>query len=340
MEKEINISKFGGYEVLELKERVKREPKDNEVTINVKACGINFADIMMRVGLYQDAPPLPFSPGYEVAGIVEKIGNKVTHLKPGDRVVAVTYFGGYTSYSCAEADKTRVIPDSMSFEEAASVPVNYITAYIALNEMSRIRKGDHVLIHGASGGVGLAAIQMAKQKECIIYGTASSPQKLQFIKDMGVDYPISYTKENFVDAVRRLSGKQKPLDAILDPVGGENVAKNLSVLKATGKTVIFGASSMLSDGKRNYIQALKTFLSMRKIDTLSLIKNNQGVFGLNVLEMWNDESIGSYMDKIMYEFNKGHYKVNVSETFPLEKADEAHKYLQERKNIGKVVLTV
>jgi len=228
----------------------------------------------------------------------------------------------------------------MSFEQAASIPVNYITSYIALNEMARIRKGDHVLIHGASGGVGLAAIQMAKQKDCIIYGTASSKEKLEFIKNMGVDYPISYKEENFVDAVRRLSGKEKCLDVVLDPVGGENVAKNLSILKATGKTIIFGASSMLVDGKRNYLNAIKTYFNMKSIDTLKLIKNNSGVFGLNVLEMWNDDSIGLYMDKIMNEFKNDEYKVNVSETFPIERVDDAHKYIQERKNIGKVVLTV
>ncbi|MFN8578543.1 MAG: zinc-binding dehydrogenase [Candidatus Sericytochromatia bacterium] len=340
MEKEINLSKFGSYDVLELKERIVREPKNDEVTIKVKACGINFADIMMRVGLYQDAPPLPFSPGYEVSGIVDKVGKNVTHLKSGDRVIAVTYFGGYTSYAYAEGNKTRLMPNNISFEQGAAISINYITSYIALNEMARIRKGDHVLIHGASGGVGLAAIQMAKEKECIIYGTASSKKKLDFIKEMGVHYPISYKEENFVDSIRRLSGKEKPIDVILDPVAGENVSKNLSVLKATGKTIIFGASSMLVDGKRNYLNALKTYLKMRNIDTLNLIKNNIGVFGLNVLEMWNDENIGSYMDSIIKQFESGNYQVNVSETFPLERADDAHKYIQERKNIGKVVLTV
>lgn len=340
MEKEISLSKYGGYEVLELKERLVRDPEPDEISINVKACGINFADIMMRVGLYQDAPPLPFSPGYEVAGIVNKVGDNVQNIKPGDRVVAVTFFGGYTSFAYAEAGKTRVIPNSMSFEDAAAIPVNFITAYIALHEMARVRPGDHVLIHGASGGVGIAAVQMAKQKECIIYGTAGSKEKIEFIKKMGVDYPISYRDENFVEVIKRVSGKDRPIDAILDPVGGDNVAKNLSVLKSTGRTIIFGASSMLDDGKRNYFKALKTYLSMRSIDTLSLIKNNYGVYGLNVLEMWNEDSISLYMDKIITEFERGNYHVKVSETFPLEKVDEAHQYIQERKNIGKVVLTV
>lgn len=340
MEKEINISRFGNYEVLELKERLKRNPKPNEICISVKACGVNFADILMRVGLYPDAPKLPFSPGYEVAGVVDKIGSDVSDFKIGDKVVAVTYFGGYTTYAYAQVDKTILIPQDMSFIEAAAIPVNYLTAHIALNEMARIRKGDHVLIHGASGGVGLAGVQIAKQKECIIYGTASSEKKLDFLKESGVQFPINYVKEDFVKSLKRISGKDKSIDVILDPVGGKNFPKNLSILKPNGRTIVFGVSDMLTSNKKNYINILSSYLSMREIKTLYLMENNIGVFGLNVLKMWDDSHIGLYMDDIIKNFENGNYRVNVSEIFPLDKADQAHKYIQERKNIGKVILTV
>lgn len=340
MEKEINISKFGSYDVLELKEKTKNNPKANEVSISVKACGINFADILMRVGLYPDAPKLPFSPGYEVSGVIERIGSEVTNFNVGDRVVAVTYFGGYTTYAVAESSKTRLIPDNMTFIEAAAIPVNFLTAYISLNEMARIRRGDHVLIHGASGGVGLAAVQMAKQKECVIYGTAGSEKKLDFIKDLGVNYPINYLKNDFIKVIKDITGKKRSIDVIIDPIGGKNISANLSILKSTGRTVVFGVSEMLSTGKKNYFNMISSYLSMRKIDTLNLIENNMGIFGLNVLKMWDDDNIALYMDNIINEFAQNNYKVYISDTFPLEDVGSAHKYIQERKNIGKVVLTV
>lgn len=338
MAREIVIPKFGDTNVFKITDKKEKEPGEYELAINVKAIGINFADISMRMGLYKDAPPLPFSPGYEVSGIVSKVGNKVKNFKNGDRVFAATYFGGYTDYVCVHQDKVRLIPENISFNEAAAILVNYITAYIALNEMSRIRNGDHVLIHGAAGGVGLAAIQIAKEKNCIIYGTAGSKEKIQFISDFGVQHPISYREEDFVSAIKKINGGK--LDAILDPVGGENLHKNMSLLKASGNVVVFGASSMISGEKRNIFQVVKQLLAMRKIDTLKLIDSNIGVFGLNALKMWDDPLLMNGVDVIVDKFKNGIYKIHVSETFPFEKAGEAHKYIQERKNIGKVVLTV
>jgi NADPH:quinone reductase-like Zn-dependent oxidoreductase len=228
----------------------------------------------------------------------------------------------------------------MTFEEGAAIFVNYITAYVALHDMSRLRSDDHLLIHGAAGGVGLAAIQMAKEKDCIIYGTAGSNEKLDFIRELGVHYPISYREEDFVDAIRKISNKESPLDAILDPVGGENIKKSLSLLKASGRTVIFGASSMISGERIDLLQVAKTFLAMRKIDTLELMIHNRGIFGLNVLKMWDDENLKIAMENIMNGFVKGTYKVHISKVFPLESTDEAHKYIQNRENIGKVILSV
>ena len=336
MEKQIILNRFGGPEVFELQACKIREPKDHEVAIKVKAAGV--ADLVMRIGMYKDAPPLPFVPGYEISGIVDKVGKNVTNLKVGDRVLSPVKFGGYASYVCLRADGIRILPDHLSFEEGASIPVNWITAYACLNEMARIRKGDHVLIHGASGGVGLAAVQLAKEKGCIVYGTAGSKDKLKFIEEFGVDYPISYREEDFVEAIRRITGKKAPLDVIMDPVGGDNVGKNISLLKPTGRTIIFGASSMHS-GKRDYIKAAKTFLAMRKIDTLKLIDANRGVFGFNALNL-DDKTMFNCINSIVDGFVEGKYKVVISATFPLEQASEAHKYLEDRKNIGKVILTV
>lgn len=336
----VQITKAGGPEVLQRVDMPRIAPGPRQVEIAVKAAGVNFADVSMRLGLYTNAPPLPYVPGYEVAGEIVRVGEHVTHLKVGDAVMAATYFGGYATHVCVSEDKALPLPPGIDFVTGAGIPIVFITALLAIQEMGRVRSGDHVLIHGIAGGVGLAALQVAKQAGAIVYGTASSEEKLAYATSMGLDIPINYGQQDFVSAIRQRAG-ERPLDLILDPVGGKNIAKNLSLLRPTGKTVIIGASDMITGEKANLFRVLRTFLAMRKLDLLSLFKQNSGVFCLDALQLWHEDALLNRLtSQILAGFAAGTYHTKIAQTFPLLEAGEAHRYLQNRRNIGKVVLTV
>lgn len=335
----MQIPRSGGYEVFERVKIPRREPGAEEVALDVKACGVNFADNLMRMGMYPEAPKMPFVPGYEVAGIVTAVGSKVTDFKPGDRVMAATYFNGYASFAIAEQDKTMPLPDHLSFQEGASLMVNFMTAWVALHEMSRVRKGDHVLIHGIAGGVGLAALQIAKNAGCVVYGTAGSDDKIEYAKSKGLDYGVNYRKKNFVEDIRLNVGR-RPLDIVLDPLGGDNIAKDRKLLKPTGRVIVYGMANAVKGAKANPIVNLLTGLKMFHINLLSLFAQNHGVYGLNVLRMWPFPIMHEVGQALLVELAEGRLKPSVDKTFPLEQCGEAHRYLQDRRNIGKVVLTV
>lgn len=335
----MQIARSGDYGVFERIAIPKEKPGPDQVAIEVRACGVNFADVLMRIGLYPEAPPPPFVPGYEVAGVVVEVGDKVTGIQSGDRVMAAVHFGGYTSYALAEADKTLPLPESLSFEEGAGLLVNYMTAWVALHEMARIRAEDHVLIHGIAGGVGLAALQVAKNAGCTVYGTAGSDDKLDYARQYGLDYGVNYRKTKFAEDIRLNVGR-RPLDVILDPVGGDNLAQDRKLLKPTGKLIAFGMAAAVQGEKANRLKQLVTGLKMFHVNMLSLFAQNQGIFGLNVLRLWKYPVMRKAGEQILSEFEAGRLQCFLDQSFPLESVGEAHRYLQERKNRGKVILTV
>lgn len=336
----MQIHHFGSPEVLKKTTIPRRPPGPTEVAIAIKACGVNFADILMRMGLYPEAPRRPFAPGYEVAGIVEAVGSEVTHFKPGDRVMAATYFNGYANYICAEVEKTLPLPENMSFEEGAGILVNYMTAWVALQEMSRIRPGDNILVQNIAGGVGMAALQLAKNAGCTVFGTAGSKEKLDFAASMGMDYGINYRTQDYVKQIQLNHGR-RVIDVVLDPIGGQNLAKGRQILRPTGRLVVFGSSEMVRGDKANPIQTVKTALSMFHVNLMSLFGKNQGIYALNVLKLWRyNDIMQGVAQKFLEQFAQQRLTCIMAQTFPLEQAAEAHRYLQERKNIGKVVLTV
>jgi synaptic vesicle membrane protein VAT-1 len=335
----IQISRKGGSDVLKKVALSHKIPGPGEVAIDVKACGVNFADILMRMGLYPEAPPTPFVPGYEVAGVVSAIGPQVSEIKVGDRVMAASYFGGYATQAIVEADKTLPLPDNMSFVEGAGILVNFMTAWVALHEMARVRSGDHVLIHGIAGGVGLAALQIAKNADCVVYGTAGSAEKLDYAKTQGMHYGINYREKNFVSDLRLNVGR-RPLDVILDPIGGDNLAKDRKLLKPTGKLIVYGMAQAVKGEKANPLTSLIAGLSMFHINIMALFSQNQGIFGLNVLRLWKYPLMRQVGLSILKDFEAQRLHGIIDKTFPLEQAAEAQRYLQERKNTGKVVMTV
>src|SRR5437870_525570 len=232
------ITKHGGPGVLAVEEHPDPPIGAGEVRIAVAAAGINFADVLARVGLYPDAPKPPCVIGYEVAGTVLELGAGVERLSHGQRVLAGTLFGGYASQAVVPASDVVPLPDELTFEQGAAIPVNYTTAWAALDTYGNMQPGERVLVHSAGGGVGIAATQIAKRMGGEVYGTAS-PAKHERIRALGVDHPLDYTKPGWEKGL-------PPFDVILDAIGGASFRRSYSMLRPGGRLVAFGASSVVS----------------------------------------------------------------------------------------------
>jgi synaptic vesicle membrane protein VAT-1 len=332
----------GGYDVLQVQERPDPAVGPGEVRIAVKAAGINFADTMARVGLYPDAPKPPCVLGYEVAGEIESLGDGVTGHKVGDRVIAGTRFGGQAELITVPADQALPLPDGLSFEQGAAFPVNYGTAYAALIMMGSLREGDRVLIHAAGGGVGISATQIARNAGAEIFGTASA-SKHEAIRAQGVNHAIDYRTQDFEPEVMRITGGEG-VDLIIDALGPSSFRKDYRLLRPGGRLVMYGLSENSKEGKRDIPLTLKSLAAMPTATmpwwkSLLVMNENKGVFGLNMLKWWDSEgNLDRVVDPLMADLEAGRLQPVVAEAFPFDRAGDAHKFIAERRNVGKVVL--
>jgi NADPH:quinone reductase-like Zn-dependent oxidoreductase len=335
--RQVVITRHGDADVFAVREGPDPVSRAGEVRIRVRAAGVNFADILARIGLYPDAPKPPMVVGYEVAGVVDSVGEGVTMVHPGDRVVALTRFGGYADVVSVPAAQVYRFPERLSDAEAAAVPVTYLTAALALYRMAALTPGETVLIHNAGGGVGIAATQLARLRRATVIGTASAA-KHDALRSFGVEYPIDYRTADVAGEVKRIT-RGRGADVILDPLGGGSFGASYRMLAPLGRLVMLGISSMA--GERRYTwRVLRSWWAMKPFDALSLINRNRGVFGLNLGHLWDERArLQPLMDLILSELAAGRLSPVVARTFPLEQAGEAHRYIQDRANIGKVVLT-
>ena len=337
------LTRTGGPGMFEVMERPDPDVGAGEVRIAVHAAGLNFADTMARVGLYPAAPKPPCVLGYEVAGEVETVGEGVSGLIVGQRVMAGTQFGGQAELAVAQARDVMPMPEHLSFEEGAAFCVNYGTAYAALMIMGGLREGNRVLIHAAAGGVGIAATQIARIAGAEIFGTASAA-KHEAIKAQGVDHPIDYRTQDFKAEVKRITNGEG-VDVILDPMGPTSFRKDYRILRPGGRLIMYGLSEAMNENGRDMRAALRSLLRM-PTSTMPwwnagrLLNQNRGVFGLNLLSWWRREG---GMDRItgplLSDLNSKQLMPVVARSYPFERAGDAHRYLAERRNIGKVVLT-
>jgi synaptic vesicle membrane protein VAT-1 len=298
---------------------------------------------MARVGLYPAAPKPPCVLGYEVAGEVETVGEGVSGLTVGQRVMAGTQFGGQAELAVAQARDVMPMPEHLSFEEGAAFCVNYGTAYAALMIMGGLREGNRVLIHAAAGGVGIAATQVARIAGAEIFGTASAA-KHDAIKAQGVDHPIDYRNQDFKAEIRRMTNGEG-VDVILDPMGPTSFRKDYRILRPGGRLIMCGLSEAMNENGRDLRATLRSLLRM-PTSTMPwwnagrLLNQNRGVFGLNLLSWWRREG---GMDRItaplLNDLNRKQLTPVVASSYPFQQAADAHRYLAERRNIGKVVLT-
>jgi len=335
--RQVWIPRIGEPEVLEVREAPDPEPSAGQVRVRVKASGINFADILARMGLYPDSPKLPAVVGYEVSGVVDGVGDGVKNFREGDRVVCMTRFGGYSDVLCVPEGSVRIIPDSLEFEGAASIPVNYLTAWLMLVHLGHVKSGDTVLVHACAGGVGLAAVQICRHFGAEVFGTASAA-KHERLRGMGVAACIDYRTEDFEVEIKRLTDG-RGVDIALDAVGGESFRKSYKSLADLGRLFIFGASSVAPGTKRSWISALAKLMKMGSFKPLQLMSHNKGVFGVNLGHLWHrGDELAAMLAEILDLFADGTFKPVVDRGFPLSEAAAAHRYIQDRKNFGKVVL--
>jgi NADPH:quinone reductase-like Zn-dependent oxidoreductase len=303
---------------------------------------VNFADLMMRMGLYPEAPPRPFVPGYEVAGTVTEIEGNPTDLPPGievgARVMAPTYFGGYAEEVVVPAAKLIPLPAGWSMEDGAAFLVGSLTAWTGLVPMARVQEGDRVLVHGIAGGLGLAAAQIAASYGAEVAGTCGGAHKVKAVRELGFENAFDYTQADPVAAIRHWA--PGGVDIIMDARGFRALRDDLDLLRPTGRVVTYGVSAMLPRRKKNLMRVLADSFSVLGILVPRLIATNVGVFGLNLLKLWNDDDLlNRAMNDMLTMVEKGTLRPVVDRSFPLEQAGEAHRYLHDRKNIGKVVLT-
>lgn len=337
----IEISRFGPPEVLRLRKETIGKPEPHEVIIQVKAVGLNFADIFERLGLYAAAPKAPFVPGFEVAGVVEAIGEKVRDFEVGQKVLGVTRFGAYKSHIRLAQDFVKPMPDHFSFAEAAGFPTTYLTAYHGMVTLGHIKPGEDILIHAAAGGVGTAAVQIAQIFDARIFATCGSQAKVDFLRSLGDMQLINYREQDFEKEIRRLNNGQG-VDLIMDSVGGKTFRKGYRLLNPMGRLVIFGLGSMMPAGRRpNWLKLAYQYLTLPRFNPFKMMPENKTISAFHLAYMFQFvEEFHKAMQQLLTWANEGKLRPLVGKTFPFEQAAQAHRYLQSRQSTGKVILTL
>ncbi len=337
--RQIWIPKAGPPEILEIREATDPRPQAGEVRIRVQASGVNFADIVGRLGIYPDLPPMPVVVGYEVAGRVDDVGAGVDSVWLDRDVLALTRFGGYSNVICVPQTQVAQRPEGMSADTGAAFPVNYLTAYQLVCVMGGLRMGETMLVHSAGGGVGIAAIQLARHIGANVIGTASA-RKHEYLRQLGVAHCIDYRTEDFEKRLQEITGGAG-VELVLDAVGGKSFKKSYRVLAPTGRLGMFGISSAATGKTRNRLSLLKMAASMPwfQFTPPALINQNKGVFGVNLGHLWNEmPRVRGWLETLLDLYQNKIVQPVIDAKFTFENAAQAHHYIQDRRNIGKVLL--
>ena len=331
------LPKAGSIKNLKLTEEEVADPAGNEVQVEVKAIGLNFADIFAMYGLYGATPEKSFVPGLEYSGIIKKVGGNVTTTKPGDMVMGITKFGGYTSIINIDVDYVSPLPDGWSFEEGAAFLVQMLTAYWALIELARIKKGDTVLIQSAAGGVGIWANRLAKNFEAYTIGGIGSAYKSDLLKQEGYDDYILRSKGFKNDLIGKLNGR--PLNIVLECIGGEIFKSSYDLLARNGKMVVYGSARYGQTGDRpNYLKLAAKYFTRPKIDPQKMIEQNKAVLGFNLIYLYDMKDRLKEILEDLNNYDLG--KPVVGHTFDFPELKRAVKLFQTGKTQGKVVVRV
>jgi len=319
----IRIHQPGGPEALKWEEVEVGEPGPGQARIRQAAAGLNFIDVYHRTGLYKQ--PLPFTPGVEGAGTIESVGPDVEHLKAGDRVAYAGPIGGYSAERLVPADRLVKLPDDISFDQAAAIMLQGMTARMLLRAVFPVQQGDTILIHAAAGGVGLVMCQWASALGATVIGTVSNEEKAELARAHGCDHPILYTHQDFVAEVQKLTAREM-LPVVYDSVGRTTFAKSLDCLKKRGLMVLFGNSSGPVQPFAPGVLAQKGSLFLTRPTLFDYIATRQEL----------EQAATDLFDVVA----SGKVKVEVKQRFPLKDAAEAHRALEARQTTGSTILTV
>lgn len=337
MKAAVLVRKGDPDKAFEIREVPAPKIKEGEVLIKVEGFGLNFADVMARMGLYADAPPMPSILGYDVVGRVTEVAPDVTHVKAGDRVTAMTRFGGYAEYVAAMGLATAKIAESVPVGEGTALTTQYCTAYFAAAEMVNLHEGDRVLIHAAAGGVGTALLQYAKYKGCEIFATVGSDAKAKLVMDAGAHHAINYVTHDFEQEVKRITGG-KGVDVIFDAVGGSSVKKGIRSLAPGGRIVCYGAADISG---RNIFGKISTLLGFGIYHPIQFMNTSKALIGLNMLRIADNKpaALKRCLDNVVRLYEQGVFKPVVGRVFPVGQLGEAHALLGSRGSTGKVTVT-
>lgn len=330
------LTRFGTAEfAFERKEVALRAPKPEDVLIEVEAFGLNFADVMARLGLYPATPPLPAVLGYEVVGRVKESAHG---LNAGQRVVALTRFGGYSRAALAHHAGVVPIPEDMPQADALALATQGITTVYMADRAATVAPHEWVLVHAAAGGVGQLLVQLALSRGCTIIGTAGSDTKVQKLRDAGVQYPINYQQADFEAVIRDILKHENRLglDVIFDPVGGKSVAKGMKLLGPCGRMAVFGGSAF--SGKKGWFGKISTFAQFGFYHPLRLMRQSQSLVGVNILTVADHfpEIIGSCLKQALAYYAQGVFHPEGGQIFPVADLARAHHLLETRQTTGKV----
>jgi NADPH:quinone reductase-like Zn-dependent oxidoreductase len=337
----ILIERHGAPEVLTERTVPVRSPGVGEVRLSVRAAGVNFADLVMREGLYATVPPIPYAPGFEVAGEIEAVGDGVPDWQRGERAAALVRFGGYASALVVPSASLFRYPERLSFVEAAAVPVAFLTAWVCLFEAARARGGETALVLGAAGGVGSAAVQLARAHGLRAIGTAGTPAKARVVTERLGAVACLDSRGDWESQVRSVVGDRQ-IDVALDPIGGRATAACRRLMAPLGRLVFYGLSDAVPGVRRNWLRAAWAWIRTPLIHPYALVEPNLGVLGVHLLHLADRESVlRSALPEIYAGIESGRWQPVVDRTYPLsrEGAVAAHRRLHARENIGKVVLT-
>ena len=332
------ITRAAGPGALQVRETADPEPGPGQVRIRVRAAGLNFAEVMAAQGLYPDAPKPPCVVGYEVAGVIDALGDGVQSYPAGQRVLALTHFGGHADVVCVPAGQVLPMPEAMSFEDAAALPVNYLTAYHMLFRVAAVRPGERVLVHMAAGGVGTAVLQLCRTVDNLqIFGTASAA-KHDVLKAEGCAHPIDYHATDYAVEVRRLTAGEG-VDIVLDPLGGHDWRKGLKLLRPCGRLVAYGFANLASGQRRRPARLLSQVAGIPLLTPLGLMNRNLTVSGVNIGHLWGQMAIlREELQAVLVLWDQGKIKPLIDTTYPFADAAAAHRRILQHQNTGKIVL--
>jgi len=331
------IRRGAAHQAFEIRDIPSPSPGEGEVLIAVEGFGLNFADVMARLGMYPAAPPMPGVLGYDVVGRIQALGTGVKGLTEGMRVVAMTRFGGYAEEALADARAVVEIPEDIPLGVAAALATQAGTAYHMAMELVNLHEGNRVLVHAAAGGVGTCLVQLAKHKGCEVFGTAGSPEKLEYLRELGVDHPINYRQEDFAEKIQEIVGREG-LDVIFDPIGGKSLKDGMGILGIGGRMVTFGASSFTNT--KGFISKLRNFLSFGFYHPMKMLGKSQAIIAVNMLPIADHkpEVIQRVFKACLHYYQQGVLQPRVGGVYPSNELDKAHDDMEKRRTTGKLTV--